>query len=58
MKKTTSSLKPEMKIIPVDVGGFIIKTYDTDGDQRVPKQTLVARDLPDLEALIRGIYFE
>lgn len=46
-----------MKITPVDVGGFIIKTFDLDGDQRVPMQTLVARDLPDLEALVRGIYF-
>lgn len=49
-------MKIEIKITPVDNGGFILKTYDKDGDQRVPLQTLVAEDVAKLTEMIQGFY--
>lgn len=46
----------ELKITPTDRGGFVIKTYDRDGDLRIPKETLVAKNLRDLTVIIATIY--
>lgn len=47
--------KLEIKITPVD-NGFIYKTYELGGDQRIPIQTLVAKDLEDLFSSISELY--
>ncbi len=46
----------EVKIIPVNNSGFIIKTFDSEGDQRVPILTIVAENLDSLLTIIKSFY--
>lgn len=48
----------ELKIVPVERGGFIIKIFGKDSDLRSPIETLVAGDLATLITLIGVLYTE
>lgn len=49
-------IKLELKVVPVDSGGFIVKTYDGNADLRTPTQTRVCKNLSDLTKLIKELY--
>ena len=46
----------QLKVTPVSNGGFIVKTFDTEGDQRIPILTLVAENLDSLQTIIKSLY--
>lgn len=48
----------EVKITPVNLGGFIVKTYDKTSDLRSPLETRVAKNIKDLIKLLKQIYVE